>query len=196
MTIKEHIKNTLLEKLCSFEAIGGAEQRAYGDILQSKAVEILLESKNNLVTETKPAKSKRTMEDVTLISDRVSYFIDLKTHDKNAGFSMPNLTSINRIRKVFSSDKKELIYALISYVLQDNMVIVEDVEVFFIWELEPSILSVGALGMGQLQIKDANQELLFTEQGKTIWYSEFVKIVQVYLQKQKIKIEKQIISWS
>lgn len=194
--IKEHIKNTLLEKLTNFETIAGGEQRTYGDLLQSKAVDILFDSKNDLVTETKRAKSKRTMEDVTLISQKKLFYIDIKTHNLDSEFSMPNLTSINRIRKVFNSDKKELVYALVSYVLENDMLIVKDVEVFFIWELDPTILTVGALGLGQLQIKDANNELIFTTIGKVNWYSEYVKLVQVYLQKQKIKIEQQILSWA
>lgn len=194
--IKEHIKNTLLEKLTNFETIAGGEQRTYGDLLQSKAVDILFDSKNDLVTETKRAKSKRTMEDVTLISQKKLFYIDIKTHNLDSEFSMPNLTSINRIRKVFNSDKKELVYALVSYVLENDMLIVKDVEVFFIWELDPTILTVGALGLGQLQIKDANKELIFTTIGKVNWYSEYVKLVQVYLQKQKIKIEQQILSWA
>lgn len=195
MTIKEHIKNTLLEKLTNFETVPGGEQRTYADLVQKKAVDILFDSKNDLVTETRRAKSKRTIEDVTLISQKKLFYIDIKTHDLNSEFSMPNLTSINRIRKVFNSDKKELVYSLVSYVLENNMLIVKDVEVFFIWELEPTILSVGALGLGQLQIKDANKELIFTTIGKMSWYSEYVKLVQVYLQKQKIKIEQQILEW-
>jgi hypothetical protein len=193
--IKEHIKNTLLEKLTNFETVPGGEQRTYADLLQKKAVDILFDSKNDLVTETRRAKSKRTIEDVTLISQKKLFYIDIKTHDLNSEFSMPNLTSINRIRKVFNSDKKELVYTLVSYVLENDMLIVKDVEVFFIWELEPTILSVGALGLGQLQIKDANKELIFTTIGKMAWYSEYVKLVQVYLQKQKIKIEQQILEW-
>lgn len=193
--IKEHIKNTLLEKLTNFETVPGGEQRTYADLLQKKAVDILFDSKNDLVTETKRAKSKRTIEDVTLISQKKLFYIDIKTHDLNSEFSMPNLTSINRIRKVFNSDKKELVYTLVSYVLENDMLILKDVEVFFIWELEPTILSVGALGLGQLQIKDANKELIFTTIGKVAWYSEYVKLVQVYLQKQKIKIEQQILEW-
>jgi hypothetical protein len=193
--IKEHIKNTLLEKLTNFETVPGGEQRTYADLLQKKTVDILFDSKNDLVTETRRAKSKRTIEDVTLISQKKLFYIDIKTHDLNSEFSMPNLTSINRIRKVFNSDKKELVYTLVSYVLENDMLIVKDVEVFFIWELEPTILSVGALGLGQLQIKDANKELIFTTIGKMAWYSEYVKLVQVYLQKQKIKIEQQILEW-
>jgi hypothetical protein len=76
------------------------------------------------------------------------------------------------------------------------MVIISDVKVFFIWELDISILGVGALGKGQLQIKNANKDLVFTQKGKVGWYSDFKLLMQEFLKKQLIKVNKQILEWS
>ena len=58
-----------------------------------------------------------------------------------------------------------------------------------------SILGVGALGKGQLQIKNLNEELVINEDGKDVWYDGLKKKVVEYLKKQEIKIKKQQKEW-
>jgi hypothetical protein len=108
---------------------------------------------------------------------------------------MPNLTSVDKIKKLFLSNDKELIYVFVSYNITDRTVLIGDIKVFFIWELDMSILGVGALGKGQLQIKNANKDLVFTQQGKEGWYGGFKLLVQEFLKKQLVKIHKQITEW-
>jgi hypothetical protein len=193
--VKEYIQNLLTENLKSFELVNGGMQRTVGDLVESRVTEILMNSKSDLITETKGPRSKKSIEDVTLVSDLVSFYIDPKTHDMGSGFSMPNLTSIDKIKKLFLSDKKELIYVSVSYTNENGWVNIHDIKVFFIWELDISILGVGALGKGQLQIKNAKKDLVFTDKGKQKWYADFKKLVQEYLKKQIIKINKQILEW-
>jgi hypothetical protein len=193
--VKEYIQNLLTENLKSFELVDGGMQRTVGDLVESQVTEIIMNAKGDLITETKRARSKKSIEDVTLVSDLVSFYIDPKTHNMESGFSMPNLTSIDKIKKLFLSDKKELIYISVSYIIENGWVNIKDIKVFFIWELDISILGVGALGKGQLQIKNAKKELVFTNKGKQEWYEGFKKLVQQYLKKQLIKINKQILEW-
>jgi hypothetical protein len=185
----------LTENLKNFELVDGGMQRTVGDLVESQVTEILMNAKSDLITETVRARSKKSIEDVTLVSDLVSFYIDPKTHNLESGFSMPNLTSIDKIKKLFLSDKKELIYVSVSYKIENGWVNIKDIKVFFIWELDISILGVGALGKGQLQIKNAKKELIFTDKGKQEWYEGFRKLVQKYLKKQLIKINKQILEW-
>jgi hypothetical protein len=193
--IKEHIKEILVENLQNFELVYGGQQRTVGDLIEKKVSEILYNSKSQLITEKRPPRSKKSIEDITLISNEIKYYVDPKTHDINSDFSMPNLTSIDKIKKLFDTDNEELIYILVTYSIRERMVSVEDIKVFFIWELDISILGVGALGKGQLQIKNANKELIFTNKGKLDWFSDFKKLVQSFLQKQITKINKQILEW-
>jgi len=193
--VKEYIQNLLTENLRSFELVNGGMQRTVGDLVESKVTEILMNAKSDLITETKGPRSKKSIEDVTLVSDLVSFYIDPKTHDMDSGFSMPNLTSIDKIKKLFLCDNKELIYVSVKYKLENGWVNIVDIKVFFIWELDISVLGVGALGKGQLQIKNAKKDLVFTDKGKQKWYSDFKKLVQEYLRKQIIKINKQILEW-
>jgi len=195
MIIKEHVKELLDQNLVNFELVNGGMQRTVGDLIESKVTEILSNSNSELISEKRAPRSKKSIEDVTLVSNGVSYYIDPKTHDKDSDFSMPNLTSVDKIKKLFSTDDHELIYVFVSYTIENGFVMIADIKVFFIWELDISILGVGALGKGQLQIKNANNDLVFTSKGKQEWYSDFKKLVQEYLRKQIIKINKQILEW-
>jgi hypothetical protein len=193
--IKEHIKELLSQNLVDFELVDGGMQRTVGDLIENKISDILFNSNSELITEKREPRSKKSIEDVTLVSGGVLYYIDPKTHDTNSDFSMPNLTSIDKIKKLFSSDEQELIYVFVSYGLDNGMVVISDIKVFFIWELDISILGIGALGKGQLQIKNANNELVFTNKGKEEWFEDFKKLVQEYLKKQITKTNKQISEW-
>jgi len=194
--IKQHIKELLDEQLQNFELIEGGQQRTVGDLIESKVSEILFNSISELISEKRAPRSKKSIEDVTLVSNGVLYYIDPKTHDINSDFSMPNLTSVEKIKKLFDTTDKELIYVFVSYAITDGMVIISDIKVFFLWELDISILGVGALGKGQLQIKNANKDLVFTQKGKVGWYGDFKLLMQEFLKKQLIKVNKQILEWS
>lgn len=191
----QFIKTQLEENLTNFELVDGGQQRTVGDLIESKVSEILRNSRSELITEKRAPRSKKSIEDVTLVSGTVLYYIDPKTHDVNSDFSMPNLTSIEKIKKLFLNQNEELVYVFVSYGLQNGMINIVDIKVFFLWELDVSILGIGALGKGQLQIKNANNKLVFTSIGKDNWYKGFKKLVQEYLKKQIIKIKKQIIAW-
>ena len=193
--IKEHIKELLTQNLVNFELVDGGMQRTVGDLIENKISDILFNSDSELISEKREPRSKKSIEDVTLVSGGVLYYIDPKTHDTNSDFSMPNLTSIDKIKKLFSSNEQELIYVFVSYGLDNGMVVISDIKVFFIWELDISILGIGALGKGQLQIKNANNELVFTNKGKEEWFEDFKKLVQEYLKKQITKTNKQISEW-
>jgi hypothetical protein len=195
ISVKEHIQNLLDENLQNFELVEKGQQRTVGDLIEGKVSEILYNSESDLISEKRPARSKKSIEDLTLVSNGVVYYVDPKTHDINSDFSMPNLTSIDKIKKLFKNANEELIYIFVSYEINNGTVIILNIKVFFIWELDISILGVGALGKGQLQIKNAHKDLILTEKGKIEWYSDFKKLVQDFLGKQVNKINKQILEW-
>lgn len=193
--VKEYVKNVLNEKLQNFELINGGQQRTVGDLIEDKVCEILHGTTNELISETRVARGKKSIEDVTLISESITYYVDPKTHNVKSEFSMPNLTAIEKLKKLFLNNNEDLIYVIVDYNISDKIVIIEDIKVFFIWELDCSILGVGALGNGQLQIKNANKTLIFTNKGKSEWYLDFKLIVQEFLKKQINKVNKQMLEW-
>lgn len=194
-SIKNFILNSLNDNLKNFELIEGGQQRTVGDLIESKVSEVLHNSKNSLISEKKTARSKKSIEDLTLVANGVNYYIDPKTHNINSDFSMPNLTSIEKIKKLFSSKNEDLIYIFVTYQLSDKIVVILNIKVLFIWEINLDCLGIGALGKGQLQLKDASKEISITNKTKEEWYIDFKKLVNLFLERQILKINKQIKDW-
>jgi hypothetical protein len=188
------LKKLLKEKLKDFQLSESYGHRAVGDKLEADTVDILKEIlPKNLVE----AKSKRSIDDFTLVFDGNINLFDTKSHfvQETDGFSMPNLISVKRLKDVLEDDSKTLSYVFIDYKRENGNVLIEDIHIKYIWELDWSILSIGALGKGQLQIKDANKELIFTDMGKDAWFEILKTKVMEFYTKQIIKIEKEMKLW-
>ena len=100
-TIIKQIQDSLdknLQKEIPYE--GGLMQRGIADIIEVIVSDIILNLKDQSIKESYEAKSKRSIEDVGLITtDYDDIKIDIKTHDSESDLSMPNLISISRIKK-------------------------------------------------------------------------------------------------
>jgi hypothetical protein len=96
--ILERVTNTLVD----FQIDEGSEQRTVGDLIEYQIKQIIMGLKDsNLVRECLEPRSKKSIEDVTLIGvDNITNYIDTKTHDVDSEFSMPNLTSVEKNPKV------------------------------------------------------------------------------------------------
>lgn len=193
--VKELIKNYLLENLKNFELIDGGQQRTIGDLVESSIANLILNINHELISETIESSGKKSIEDVTLVSKNVKYYADSKTRNINAKFSMPNLTSIEKIKNIINNENEELIYIFVTYDIENNFVKIKEVKVAFVWELDVEMLSIGNLGKGQLQIRNAKESLIFTDKGKEEWFSDVKKLAQFFFKKQIIKLNKQITQW-
>jgi hypothetical protein len=83
----------------------------------------------------------------------------------------------------------------VSYKKENNIVTIQKIQVKYIWEIDFSILRIGSLGKGQLQISDMNKELVFTEEGKVSWFEKLKSKVREYHQDRINQIEKDKLSW-
>ena len=195
LNIKNHLTELITENLQDFDLVDGGQQRTIGDLVEKKVIEIILQNQNPLINEVKLSTGKKSMEDVSVVSNGVTYMLDPKSHNVDSEFSMPNLSSISRIKKLFDNDKKEMMYVFVDYKIDGQVVRIEDIKVLYLWELDMSMLGIGALGKGQLQIKNLNKELVISDEGKQIWYGKLKTQVKEYLAKQIKKIEKQKKEW-
>ena len=193
--IKNFLTTLIQDNLENFELVDGGQQRTVGDLIENKVIEIVKSIQNPLISEVKLSTGKKSMDDVSVVSDGVTYMLDPKSHNVDSEFSMPNMSSISKIKKLHHTPNKELMYVLIDYKVDGNIVLIEKIDVLFIWELDMSILGIGALGKGQLQIKNLNEELVINQDGKDVWYDGLKKKVVEYLNKQEIKIKKQQKEW-
>ena len=182
----EFLKSKLMVGSLSVPTYSG--HRTIGDMIEVEVINEL--SQNYNIVE---GKSKRSIDDFSIGND----LYDVKTHHENeGGFSMPNLISVKRLKGVLEDESKTLSYVFVDYTRNDDEVKITDVHIKYVWELDWSMLSIGALGKGQLQIKDANKELVFTDIGRDEWFKILkVKVLEFY-QKELTKIGKEIDLWN
>jgi hypothetical protein len=195
--MKRIVSDILKKEMVNFVIAEGSEQRSVGDMIEFKIKNILMGLvTNGLVADCVEPRSKKSIEDVTLIGhDGVKYYIDPKSHNVNSKFSMPNLTSVEKLRKLLSSDDKELLYVFVSYEVIGQNVNVTSIDVKYVWELSFAMLRIGSLGKGQLQISDMNKDLKFTEIGKQGWFEELKGVVKEYHDQRIKQIEKDRLKW-
>jgi hypothetical protein len=191
----DKVKSLVESNLYNFTLGEEYGQRAVGDKIEAECANIF---KNLYPNKYVDPSSKRSTDDFSLEYDNHKKLLDVKSHwiqeDEN-GFSMPNLISIKKLRKLLEDNTKCLSYIFVDYVRRGDDVIIGDVHVPYIWELDWSILHIQNLGWGQLQIKDANKELAFTDMGKEKWLQKFKLEAKKYYEKHLTKIEKELKNW-
>jgi len=195
--MKNLIFNNIREKLSNFMVSEGSEQRSVGDIVEFKIRQILMDlPQDGVIKESLLPRSKKSIEDVTLVgTNGVNYRVDPKTHDIHSEFSMPNLSSVEKLRKLLENKNEELIYIFVSYVINGLEVSITKIDVKYLWELSFEMLRIGSLGKGQLQISNMHNELKFTNIGKLKWLDELKSKVREYHNQRIKQIEKDKLKW-
>jgi len=165
-------------------------QRGIADIIEQDVSEIILNLKSRIIKESYEAKSKRSIEDVGLITnDYDDVKIDIKTHDIESELSMPNLISIARLKKFYENDRNLLVYVFVKYINHGNNVQVTQVRVRPIEQLNWECLTIGNLGKGQLQITDMNKVSFQNFMTRKDWMERLSYDAVIYYQKLIDKIQ-------
>ena len=171
------------------------QQRGIADKIEDIVCSQVMKLKSSgLVVEA--ATSKRSIEDIQIKQGLELYKIDIKSHDVNSDFSMPNLVSIDRLRKFYEKDTNFLVYIFVDYKTVGTTTTIEKIEVRLVEELDWSILAIQNLGKGQLQIKNMNSELIFTTPNRDEWVSVLKTNAIDYYNKLVSKIERYKKEWS
>ena len=101
--------------------------------------------------------SRRAMEDIAFEDNEGKYYaVDVKTHNLQTEFNMPNLISVKRLANFYRNDKNTFCILIVSYEIKEDNI--EYKQCFFkpIEAFDWSCLTLGALGWGQIQIANAN----------------------------------------
>ena len=196
-TMRKLISKELILNMKNFMIEEGAKQRSIADSIEHKVKTILMTTKMyDIIKETLEPRGSKSIEDVTIVGKNdMTFYVDTKTHNVNRKFSMPNLTSVEKLRNLFSHYDTELIYVFVSYSVSDNYVNLLSFDVKYIWEIDVDCLRVGALGLGQLQIKDKNKPLKFVNISKLEWFNKLKTMVNIYHKKQIESIKKEMVKW-
>lgn len=137
--------------------------------------------------------SRRAMEDLAFIdTDNVYSAIDVKTHRETAHFSMPNLISVERLSRFYESDAHVFSLILVRYSIAKTKVRVSEVLFSPIEFLDWECLTVGALGWGQIQIKNANDIRIRDRHSRKRWMLQFCDVMDEFYPKEISKIQERI----
>jgi len=146
--------------------------RSVGDAVQSyiaeEGLQKALQTMSDMV-DIQNCFSRRAMEDVAFTDKKGNYYaIDVKTHNKDTLFNMPNLISVRRLANFYQNSPTNYFCILIvTYHIEGGQLKFEEcvfkpIE-YFSWDC----LTLGALGWGQIQIANANK-LQFSNGTKSI----------------------------
>ena len=143
------------------------------------------------------ALSVRSIDDVGIKYGVNLYKLDIKTHDVNREFSMPNLISVNRVRKYLSVTTNHLIYVFVDYEIKGDIVRIISARVQPIESLDWSYLAIQNLGKGQLQIKNMNESLFFNNNvTRKEWMDRLIKEGADYYEKLILKVSEYKSNWN
>ena len=168
--------------------------RAVGDAMQGLVSENLESLLGDWCKEYSKDFARRSMADLAFTDKQDIYsVVDVKTHRQETGFNMPNLTSVERLSRLYESDKDVFSIIMIEYeITDDNQVNVTNIMFVPIEFLSWSCLTIGALGWGQIQISDSNKIKVNKNYSRKTWMLEFCEKMESFYPKEIEKINDRI----
>lgn len=171
--------------LASTRATGDAVEELIGDNFANLASEYCSDVSNDF--------ARRSMADLAFVDKYNNYcIIDVKTHREDTKFNMPNLTSVKRLARLYEDDSNYFSLLFISYkidkgLIKPKKIILKPIE-FFDWEC----LTLGALGIGQIQIANAKNIIINEKSTRRKWMIEMCDQLIEFYPKEISKINERI----
>ena len=167
--------------------------RAVGDAIEDILSEGLQPLLGNLSVEYSASFARRAMADIafTDVND-LYYVVDVKTHRLDTAFNMPNLTSVQRLARLYEDDQNYFVLLMVKYRLDDIHLIVDTVHFVPIEFLAWDCLTIGALGTGQIQIANANHINIIDGYSRKSWMLELCDVMLDFYPREIAKITDRI----
>ena len=192
-TIEERIKQLINAQADFLSARTITSPRATGDALQDLLAEHFQEILGEFSTEYSAAFARRAMADLAFKdADGFYYVVDVKTHRREAGFHMPNLTSVERLARFYEDETNYFVILNVSYATEDARIVAEEVHFVPIEFLSWECLTLGALGWGQIQIANANRIVVAKNTSRRRWMLQFCDALDEFYPREISKIGKRL----
>ena len=161
--------------------VEGLAQRGYADLIEA---EVAASFQRQYPDTFHPPRSKRSVEDFSLRDETGDHWYDVKSFDVNADFSMPNLISVDRLKKILNDPLQTLSYISVYYSVDHDKKVVDIIDhlVYNICMIDHSCLAIQNLGLGILQLKNAKDPIV-TYDGDD-WEKDFDEMVVKFYTKQ------------
>ena len=169
--------------------------RAVGDALEFLLADELERLLGDWCSEYSNNFTRRDMGDMAFTDVEGNYsLIDVKTHrEEDTSFNMPNLTSARRLVQFYEkSDANIFSLIIINYSISGTDLEVSDVLFTPIEFLDWECLTVGALGWGQIQIKDSNNIRIIERNSRKEWMLQLCDVMMGFYPREIVKIKKRI----
>jgi hypothetical protein len=120
-----------------------------------------------------PVSNKSIADYEFLDNEGFHNFINVITHREETLFSMPNITSVDRLKKLYENDKNIFVVLLIDYSISKPSKNITNVRFIPIEFYDWDCLTLGALGSGQIQIRKASDITEVENNSRKDWMLEF-----------------------
>jgi|LakMenEpi03Aug12_release.lakeMendotaPanAssembly.Ray.scaffolds.fasta_scaffold233468_4 hypothetical protein len=179
------IAQQLLTKTVNRPSSGN--QRAYADAIEELGCEL---AQQQWPSQYVPARSVRSPEDFMIVNGDHSTYVDIKTRQIGTDFNMPNLISVDRLQKLLDDTNCDLVYWIIDYSVdqQGNAPILTS-HMVPVYHLNWQGLSIGNLGLGQLQITNWNN-LVQPTQNRDEWTQRLRSVRRDFYTSQAQKFQR------
>ena len=180
--LKQQLTESLKKNL-TFPESKNLQQRGIADKIEEACNEII----KSTFDDVKPAKSRRSIEDINI----GKCYVDHKSSDAALDFKMPNMISIDRLKKL----DRQLIYNFIIY--DSNQKKIVDTFALDVYELNWDHLKIQNLGKGQLQITSMVEFLKSpkTTLTKEQWLNKLKEEAILFYKKVQRDAEKRQAEW-
>ena len=138
--------------------------------------------------------ARRAMADLAFEDKEGNYYlIDVKTHNIETKFNMPNLTSVRRLAQLYYNEdcveKDYFTLLIVRYKIQNLDINVLNVHFVPIENLDWSCLTIGALGWGQIQIANSRNIKIDRELKRKKWMLQLCDELDEFYPREIAKIK-------
>ena len=163
--------------------------RAVGDAIENIVSGNFEKILGKNCVEYSAAFARRAMADLAFRGrDGTYYMVDVKTHRADAAFSMPQLTSVERLARLYEDDGNVFALLIVKYQISGDSVTAKNVKFLPIESLNWNCLTIGALGWGQIQIADSNKIVIDAAPSRKEWMLNFCDRVLDFYPREIAKI--------
>jgi len=138
--------------------------------------------------------ARRAMADLAFEDTKGNYYlIDVKTHNVETKFNMPNLTSVHRLAKLYHNkdcvEKDYFTLLIVPYKTKGLDITALDVNFVPIENLDWNCLTIGALGWGQIQLANSRNLEINRNLPRKTWMLQLCDELDEFYPREIAKIQ-------